>query len=252
VTQPTEPGDPNLAAGRDHPTNRTEAVAHAVWSYIRRAPGTFTWLAILLVTTVVLNHLSPEATRVVLGNRSTNLHHLREDPVRVLVASAFWLPGGTRIWYWAWIWYVALFNVFHVPAERWLGTLRWLGVVVTAHVGATYLSEGVLYWAIRHGYAPAQAVFTLDVGVSYALAGVVAVLAYRIARPWRFAYAAGVAVWYAIPLFESRTFTDIGHFTAMLIGFACYPLTYGRPGPWTPPAPAFLLRRLRIRSKEKS
>ncbi|WP_245547484.1 rhomboid-like protein [Nocardia brevicatena] len=200
-----------------------KSAVHAVRSYIRRAPGTFTWLAILLVTTVVLTHLSPEDTRVVLGNRSTNLHHLREDPVRVLITSAFWLSGG------GWIWYVVLYNLFHVPAERWLGTLRWLAVVVTAHVGATYLSQGVLYWAIRHGHAPAQAVFTLDVGVSYALAGVVAVLAYRIARPWCFAYSAGVVVYYAIPLLENLTFTDIGHFTALLIGFACYPLTRGRP-----------------------
>ncbi|MGQ4598293.1 rhomboid-like protein [Nocardia sp. R6R-6] len=228
MTRSTGPGDPHPAARRDHRTNRAGAIAHAVWSYIRRAPGTFIWLAILLVTTAVLNHLSPEAARVVLGDRSTNLHHLQEDPVRVLIASALWLPGGGRIWYWSWIWYLVLFNIFHVPAERWLGTLRWLGVVVTAHVGATYLSEGVLYWAIRHGYAPAEEVYTLDVGVSYALAGVVAVLVYRIARPWRFAYAAGVVVCYAIPLFEGRTFTDIGHFTAMLIGFMCYPLSFGR------------------------
>jgi len=214
--------------------HRATAAAHAVWSHIRRAPGTFIWLAILLVTTVVLNQLSPEATRLVLGDRSTNLHHLREDPIRVLVASALWLPGGGQAWLWSWLWYVALFNIFHVPAERWLGTLRWLAVVVTAHVGATYLSEAVLYWEIRHGYAPAHEVFTLDVGVSYALAGVVAVLAYRIARPWCFAYAAGVVIWYAIPLFDGRTFTDIGHFTALLIGFACYPLTRGRPGPRTP------------------
>lgn len=219
-----EPGDRHSAAGR-HPMNRIRAVAHAIRSYIRRAPGTFTWLAILLVTTVVLNHLSPEDARVVLGNRSTNLHHLREDPVRVLITSAFWLSGG------GWIRYVVLYNIFHVPAERWLGTPRWLAVGVTAHVGATYLSEGVLYWAIRHGHAPAQEVFTLDVGVSYALAGVVAVLAYRIARPWCFAYSAGVVVYYAIPLFGDLTFTDIGHFTAMLIGFACYPLTRGRPNP---------------------
>ncbi|WP_137724222.1 rhomboid-like protein [Prescottella subtropica] len=199
-----------------------------VWAYVRRAPGTFAWLAILLVTTIVMHRLSEPTLTHVLGSRSTNLHHLREDPLRVLVTSLFWLSGG------GWLGYVVLFNVFHVPVERWLGTWRWLAVVVIAHVGATYLSEGVLYWAIRVGQAPASAVNTLDVGVSYGLAGVTAVLAYRLVRPWRYWYVAGVLVVYAVPLFGTLTFTDIGHFAAVLIGFACYPLTRARPGVWDP------------------
>ncbi|WP_040794764.1 rhomboid-like protein [Nocardia higoensis] len=193
--------------------------ASAVWAYIRRAPGTFIWLAILLITTLVGRHLSDDVLYEVLGNRSTNLHHLREDPVRVLVSSAFWLAGGP------WIFYLLLYNIFHVPAERWLGTWRWLAVCAIAHVGATYLSEGILYLAIRHGEAPASAVHTLDVGVSYALAGVVGVLAYRIGSPWRYVYAAVVVVYYLIPVLMNPTFTDIGHLSAALIGFACYPLT---------------------------
>ncbi|MFD1812636.1 rhomboid-like protein [Rhodococcus gannanensis] len=202
--------------------------ASAVWTYVRCAPGTFIWLAILLVTTIIARHLSPHELQFVLGNRSTNLHHLREDPIRVLVSSAFWLAGGP------WITYALLYNIFHVPAERWLGTLRWVTVCVLAHVGATYLSEGVLYWAIEHDDAPAAATFTLDVGVSYALAGVVAVLTYRIARPWRYVYAAGVVVFFLIPVLTNQTFTDVGHFSAALIGFACYPLTRSRKGVWNP------------------
>lgn len=206
------------------------AVPRAVWAYLRSAPGTYLWLAILLLSTIVMHHISPETERMLLGNRSTNLHHLREDPIRVLISSMFWLAGG------GWLVYAVAYTVFHAQAERWLGTLRWLAVLLTAHIGATYISEGVLYWAIRQGHAPESARYTLDYGVSYALAGVVAVLAFRIARPWRFLYAAGVLVFYAIPLFEHRTFTDVGHFTAVLIGFACYPLTRGRPGPWDPVA----------------
>ncbi|QCQ91093.1 rhomboid-like protein [Rhodococcus sp. SGAir0479] len=208
--------------GRDLPS--------AAWGYVRRAPGTFVWLAVLLATTVVMHHLSPTALNDVLGDRSTNLHHLRQDPVRVLISSAFWLAGGS------WLGYVVLYNLFHVPAERWLGTWRWLTVVVVAHVGATYLSEGVLYLAIRHGRAPESAVNTLDIGVSYALAGVMAVLSYRIAPPWRYPYVVGVLLVYGLPLLGGLTFTDIGHFTATLIGLGCYPLTRARPGTWDPAA----------------
>jgi hypothetical protein len=200
----------------------------AAWTYIRRAPGTYIWLAILLVTSVVMRHLSPDVLNQVLGNRSTNLHHLAEDPVRVLISSAFWLAGG------GWITYFVLYNIFHVPAERWLGTLRWLGVVLIAHVGATYLSEGALYWAIRHGHAPASAVDTLDIGVSYALAGVIAILTYRIAAPWRYVYLAGVLVFYAVPLFVNLNFTAVGHFTAVLLGLCCYPLVRAHNDTWSP------------------
>lgn len=195
---------------------------------MRRAPGTFIWLAILLVTSVVMRHLPADALNEVLGNRSTNLHHLAEDPVRVLISSAFWLAGG------GWFSYFMLFNVFHVPAERWLGTLRWLCVVVIAHVGATYLSEGALYWAIRHGHAPGSAVGTLDYGVSYGLAGVIAVLTYRIAAPWRYIYVGAVLVFFAVPLVVDLNFTAIGHFTAALLGLGCYPLVSARTGTYSP------------------
>ncbi|MGW4249283.1 rhomboid-like protein [Nocardia sp. NPDC004722] len=203
----------------------------AVWRYVRSAPGTYLWLTLLLITTVVMRMLPPDELRMVLGDRSTNLHHLREDPIRVLIGSAFWLPGG------GWPVYVLLYSVFHAPAERWLGTVRWLICLIVAHVGATYLSEGVLYWAIHRGLAPADAVNTLDIGVSYALAGIVGILAYHLTRPWCFWYALAAVAFFGTAMLLHPTFTAVGHFTALLIGFACYPLTRGRPGPWTPHLP---------------
>ncbi|MFC1413705.1 rhomboid-like protein [Streptacidiphilus sp. N1-12] len=207
------------------------------WAYVRRAPGTFLWLVALAVTTQVIGHISPEFRDEFLRQRSTNLHELSTRPIRVLIGSAFWLDGG------GWFGYFVLYNIFHVPAERWLGTRRWLGVVVVSHVGATYLSEGVLYWAIRNGNAPASAVNTLDVGVSYALAGVQAVLFHRLAGPWRWCYLAAVLLWYGSALVHGRTFTDVGHLTAALLGLACYPLTRGRGPAWNPTSWLRSLRR---------
>lgn len=166
--------------------------------------------------------MSPDFEEDFLRQRSTNIHELTQDPLRVLATSAFWIDGGR------WIPYAVLYTVFHAPAERWLGTLRWLAVVVLAHVLASLVSEGVLAWAIRHGHVPWSAANTLDVGVSYALAGVIAVLTYRIPRPWRYVYLFAVLVFYGIPLVTGRSFTDLGHFTAVLIGLACYPLTPAR------------------------
>ena len=197
-------------------------------AYVRSAPGTYLWLAALFVTTVAVHHMDPEFEKEFLRQRSTNLHELSKNPVRVLVSSAFWIDGAT------WWPYAVLYSVFHAQAERWLGLLRWLAVAAAAHVLATLISEGALLWAIRHGHAPASSVNTLDVGVSYALAGVVGVLTYRIASPWRYVYLGGVLVVYGSPLATGRTFTDLGHFTSVLIGLAGYPLTRGRGAPWNP------------------
>ncbi|MET9384611.1 rhomboid-like protein [Streptomyces sp. NPDC002928] len=207
-----------------------------VWAYVRGAPGTYVWLGILFLTTVALHHMSPDFEEDFLRQRSTNIHELSSNPVRVLIASAMWIDGG---FWWP---YVVLYSVFHAQAERWLGTVRWLVVCVAAHVLATLISEGALLKAIRDGMAPASAVNTLDVGVSYALAGVVAVLAYRIVVPWRYPYLAVVLVVYAVPLAIGRTFTDFGHFVSVLIGLACYPLVRGRGKAWNPKETVAALR----------
>lgn len=191
-------------------------------SWIRSAPGTYVWLTALFVTTVIVHQMSPDFEEDFLRQRSTNIHELSQNPVRVLISSAFWIDGGE------WLPYAVLYTVFHAPAERRLGTLRWLTVAAASHVLATLVSEGVLAWAIRHGHAPGTAANTLDVGVSYALAGVVAVLTYYVPRPWRYVYLFAVLVIYGVPLVTGRTFTDIGHLTAVLIGLACYPLTRDR------------------------
>jgi hypothetical protein len=202
--------------------------ARAVWHYVRRAPATFVWLLILTVTTYLISRVNPEFRDHFLRQRSTNLHELSTNPIRVLITSALWIDGGGL-----WMYYI-LYNLFHVPVERMLGTLRWLAVVVASHVGATYLSEGAVYWEVRHGYLPRSAVFTLDVGVSYALAGAEAVLAYLIATPWSYLYAALLVLYYGYHLIVGNTFTDLGHFSALMIGFACFPLTRGHEGRWDP------------------
>ncbi|MFD4970888.1 rhomboid-like protein [Streptomyces sp. NPDC058424] len=206
-------------------------------AYVRSAPGTYVWLLILFLTTVALHHMSPQFEEHFLRHRSTNLRELSNDPVRVLFSSAMWIDSGH------WLPYAVLYTVFHAQAERWLGTLRWLLVCVTAHVLATLISEGAVLWAIQRHMVPESSVNTLDVGVSYALAGVVGVLTYRIALPWRYLYLAAVLAFYAVSLVTGHTFTDLGHFAAVLIGLGCYPLVRDRGGPWSPMGALSVVRR---------
>ena len=68
--------------------------------------------------------------------------------------------------------------------------------------------------------------YARDIGVSYFLVGLMAVLTYRIRRPWRWVYLAGLVVIFTVPLLINPDFTAIGHAAALVIGLCCYPLTH--------------------------
>lgn len=211
--------------------------------YVRSAPGTFIWLTVLLATTIIQHSVTPERLQTILGAQSTNIRHLGDDPVHVLITSLFWLDG------YYWLPYLLLYCVFHVPAERWLGTRLWLAIGLIAHVCATFVSEGVLYWAIEHDRASETLVNVRDIGVSYFLAGIVGVLTFHIARPWRWVYLAGMLVLFSAPLLANLTFTGIGHLSSLLIGLACYPLI--RTIPQVQWSPAASLERCRTRGDRR-
>lgn len=215
--------------------------------YVCSAPGTFVWLAVLLTTTIIQHSVSPGRLQKILGAQSTNINHLSDDPVHVLITSLFWLDG------YYWLPYLFLYCVFHVPAERWLGTRLWLSVGLIAHVCATFLSEGVLYWAIHHDRASESLVDVRDIGVSYFLAGIIGVLTYHLAYPWRWIYLTAMVALFTAPLLADVTFTGVGHLSSLLIGLACYPLVRGRPQTLaTPRNPFARLRRGRAAGEPRS
>jgi hypothetical protein len=144
-----------------------------------------------------------------------------------------------------------LFTLFLAPAEHWLGHWRWLIVGLTSHVAATYISEGVLYLKIHHHhlashfasgkFGPTNAT---DIGVSYFLVGVMALLAFRIVPPWRWVYLVVLIGGFAIALYVKSGFTGIGHFSAIFIGLCFYPMARRRDGPlWDPARLRVLLNR---------
>jgi hypothetical protein len=198
------------------------AVRHGALPYVKSAPLTYSWLVLLLVTTTIQHHLPSRWLWVLLDRNSTNLRHLATDPVRVLIESLVWIDG------WHWWPYAVAFTLFLAPAERWLGRLRWLGVGLGSHVGATYLSEGYLYWRIQEGISSPRLVNVRDIGVSYFVVGIVGVLAYHIPSRWRRIYVIAALVVFGVALALQPDFTQLGHFTALLIGLASYPLIRSR------------------------
>lgn len=208
--------------------------------YLLSAPFTFSWLTVLLMTTVIQHSLSEHALNRFLQARSTNLHHLAADPLRVLFTSLLWIDGHH------WWPYLPVFAIFVAPAERWLGHLRWLAVGMLAHVVSTYLSEGYLYWTIQEAMVSPRYIDARDIGVSYFVVGLVGVLTYHIVRPWRWFYLTATVATFGLAVALHLQFTPIGHACALLIGLACYPLTRNRPGPPFDPT-SYLAKRFHRR-----
>jgi hypothetical protein len=188
--------------------------------WVRRSPGTHIWLVILAITSGVIATASPSVRNFLLHHNSTNLVQLRSQPFRVLVASALWTESPA-----AFAFYFICYELIHAPAERWLGTRRWLLTVAIAHVGATLISQHAVLLGIRHERLPRSMVHTVDIGVSYGLCGVLGVLTYAVPRRWRWGYAVVITGFFGWLVISGRTFTDLGHFIAVLFGLACYVLT---------------------------
>lgn len=221
----------------------------AVWHFVSSAPLTYSWLFVLMVTTIIQSQLTGRQLHSVLLHRSTNIHELATDPLGVLFSSLLWIDGKNLEAY------LLLFTLFLAPAEHWLGHLRWLTVGLSAHILSTYFSEGLLYLAIEEHDASERLVRAHDIGVSYFLVGVMAVLTYHIARPWRWGYLAVLFIIFGFPLITmdriELSFTTIGHFTSILIGLAFYPMARERKRPPLNPAKLRSTFR-RFRSREAS
>jgi hypothetical protein len=223
---------------------RLRSIGLAVWHFVSGAPLTYGWLFVLMITTIIQNQLPGRQLHSVLLHRSTNIHALGRDPLDVLFSSLLWIDGKNLEPY------LLLFTLFLAPAEHWLGHLRWLTVGLTSHILATYISEGILYFAIEEHDASQRLVLARDIGVSYFLVGVMAVLAYHIARPWRWGYLGVLFVIFGFPLItmdrHELNFTAIGHFTSILIGLCFYPMAQERKRPpWNPGKLKAAFQRLR-------
>ncbi|MFJ7775127.1 rhomboid-like protein [Streptomyces yangpuensis] len=199
-------------------------------SWIRSSPGTHIWLLIIAVTSIIVAIAPDQLDRVLLHRNSSNIHQLVQHPVRALISSAFWIANPASL-----ALYAVLFEVFHAPVERWLGTLRWFVIVATAHVVATLISQKVLLTAIQDHRAPRSMTHVVDIGVSYGLAASIGVLTYRLPSPWRWLYLAGAVAFFGVPLATGGTFTDLGHAIALAVGLLSWPLTRHVVSRETPP-----------------
>jgi hypothetical protein len=182
---------------------------------VTRSPGTFVYLFVLGITTWILSSLDEHTTDLLLRKVSTNVVEMSQAAPRVLVLSAFILAGSGLPML------VLEFALIHLPAERWLGTRRWLAIAAAGHIGASTITTIGIWFLLRTGHHGRELVYPVDVGVSYTLAAVAAAVTFRLPRPLRPLWVLG-AMWHfgLQHLVGSPTFTDVGHACALGIGFA--------------------------------
>jgi len=187
--------------------------------YMRTAPATYAYASILLITSWVLQTSSTKIADRLLLERSTNLHHLTHDPVRVLIASAFWLEDGTQFFLW-----LVLLTLVVAPFERRVGSRLTIGVFAIGHVVATLLTAAGLWVALRVDAVERSVVNARDVGASYGFLAVAACFGYLIDRRVRPLYFGGLILIVAVLAAVWTDFTAFGHLVSVALGLACYPL----------------------------
>lgn len=189
-------------------------------AYLRGAPATLVYTFTLVVTWYSVGAGDdPRLERALLRSESTNVTNMAADPLRVLVASAFWIDSPVFP-----ILTTGGLLLVMVPAERVLGTRRWVAVFALGHVVASVVTVVGIAVAVRQGMLPQRITGATDVGVSYGSAAVLAVAvhllprrALRRAAPWVLA-----AVLAALAVFD-HTATDVGHLVAFGVGTAAWP-----------------------------
>jgi hypothetical protein len=186
---------------------------------VRSAPGTFIYLALLGATTWVLTNSDAQQAARILLERSTNLAHLSRDPLRVLLASAFWLSSPSELPLWA-----ALFVLLLARVEHRIGTRRTFAVFAIGHLGATLLVAAGLWITLLMHAVGSSVVDAQDVGVSYGFFAVVSAATCLVARPLQIPWLGGLLLYAAGDMLTtSITFTDFGHLFSVLLGLACMP-----------------------------
>lgn len=201
-------------------------------AFMRSAPGTYTYLFVLIITTWVLQTSSSNIAEQLLLERSTNLHQLIRDPMRVLFGSAFWVSSTGEL-----LFSLLAFSLIATSVERWIGTARTASVFFISHVGATLLVAFWLWASLNFTVVKTPTTSARDVGSSYGLAALAALLTYRAPSPRRWFYAGAIVVLIGVTLIIDPSFTNWGHLFAFTIGFLSY---------------IFIPRKVRKRRKPKS
>ena len=203
--------------GASRVVRRILALARRLAPTPHTTPLTFCYLVLLLVTTFALWVVDAHTRREILISSSTDAAHLSREPVKVLVASALWLPALH------WLPFAVIFSLVLAAVERRVGWAWTIAMFLSGHIVATLATELPIELAVDNGWLPAAAAHRIDVGISYGFyACLGALLGMMRPRPrWLLLAAAAASV--LVPLARDVDVTTAGHLLSLLCGLAWWP-----------------------------
>jgi hypothetical protein len=192
---------------------RVRAVVAAAARLVARSDVAIAYGAVVVTVTIALQFMPASRQHDIVERCSTNLANLRDHPLYVLLVSAFVVPSMWGLWIIPWL------LVGYAAAQRWVGRVATIFVGLLGHVGATLFVAVLLTAGLWHGFVSRTVVHASDVGVSYGLACITAFLVGELPRRYRGVYTIVLTVFFGARLVIHHTFSDVGHATALLIGF---------------------------------
>ncbi|MGW6268334.1 rhomboid-like protein [Streptomyces sp. NPDC055060] len=186
-------------------------------------PFTFGYAAVLALTSLLTSYADPSLIAELHRHSSTDVAHLAQQPLLVLVASALWIAGGIASPY------AIGFLLVLTALERRIGALRTAGVFLLGHVVATLATEVPVGLSVLAGHLPDTSLHRLDYGISFGVAASVGALA-GLFRPWlRWLVLAGFGGMLIDDLIAfTDPMTNWGHLLALALGIATWPLVRRR------------------------
>ncbi|MFF4352776.1 rhomboid-like protein [Streptomyces sp. NPDC001530] len=182
-------------------------------------PFTFGYAAVLVVTSLITDYADPSLVHALHQGSSTDVAHLVQNPVLVLVASALWIVGGVASPY------AIGFLLVLTALERRIGGLRTAGVFLLGHVVATLATEVPVGISVLAGHLPDSSLHRLDYGISFGVAASVGALA-GLLTPWlRWPVLVAFGTMFVGDLIAfTDPMTDWGHVMSLALGVSTWPL----------------------------
>ncbi|MGW8551799.1 rhomboid-like protein [Streptomyces tubercidicus] len=220
-----EAGTHATVAGPDAPDAAVRPRPSRPWQPLRLLPTplgtpfTFGFAVVLAVTSLFAEYADPGLVSGLLHGSSTDVVHLTQAPLPVLIASALWIAGGVTSGY-------AVAFLFVLTAlERRIGARGAAAVFFGGHVLATLATELPVAFSVAAGGLPESSLHRLDYGISFgvmtcigALAGLLPAWLGRLLLAAVGYLALTDLLAYADPL------TDWGHLLSLALGVASWPL----------------------------
>ncbi|MFI0149584.1 rhomboid-like protein [Streptomyces lydicus] len=184
-----------------------------------RTPFTFGFALLLVGTSLFAEYADPGLVSELLQGSSTDVVHLAQAPLLVLVASALWIAGGMASAY-------AVAFLFVLTAlERRIGGLRAAAVFFGGHAVATLATEVPVAFSVAAGQLPESSLHRLDYGISFGVMTCTGALAGVLPAWARWPLLAGVGYLALTDLLAyADPMTDWGHLLSVALGVAAWPL----------------------------